>query len=397
MRWGYAPTAREELASMPPNLADLRLTASTRLLGHWLSSLDPRHWKAESPTEAIALGVQTLRSGLFVMESLPLAWLQRSRNEHAPEPPPPGALAASLDRLQRLLEHDAEQFGRGRIPLSLLAPRDALGHGRRLLRILSDAAAVARRRRGREVRRFGDEAERWLEDLPSYYTRNFHYQTDGYLSERSADLYEHQVELLFRGGADAMRRLILPPLAAHFGEGDGRGLHFLELGAGCGTATRSIAGAFPTAKITCVDLSYPYVKHARQQLHDLDRVDFLQGDAAALDFGDERFDAVYSVFLHHELPLAVRERVIEESLRVVRPGGFLGLVDSLQRGDDEALDWALDFFPKAFHEPYYANYTAHPMESLLERLGVADVKMATGYLAKVVSGRAPSNAPQSAL
>ena len=43
-------------------------------------------------------------------------------------------------------------------------------------------------------------------DLPKYFLRNFHYQTDGYLSEKSARLYEFQVETLFSGCAATMRR-----------------------------------------------------------------------------------------------------------------------------------------------------------------------------------------------
>jgi ubiquinone/menaquinone biosynthesis C-methylase UbiE len=349
-------------------------------------------WTSTGATEALALGIAGLRSGLFAAESLPLAWLQRFGSEQPSSPPPPEALATSLDRLRRLLEEDARQIARGSYPLSVLTPRDPLGHGWRLMRILNDAAGVARRRRRREVRAFGREARQWLHELPDYYKRNFHHQTDGYLSERSADLYDHQVELLFRGGADAMRRLILPPLKSHLGSRDGQGMHLLELGAGCGTATRSVAKAFPAAKITCVDISYPYIKHARRELGDHHRIDFVQGDAAALDFRQDRFDAVYSVFLHHELPPDVRVRVLEESLRVVKPRGFVGLVDSIQKGDDEDLDWALDFFPREFHEPYYASYAANSMETLMEEAGVESLESTTGYLSKVVWGIAPAEA-----
>ena len=49
---------------------------------------------------------------------------------------------------------------------------------------------------------------------PLYYRRNFHFQTDGYLSAASAARYDHQVEVLFGGGAAAMRRQALVPLLA---------------------------------------------------------------------------------------------------------------------------------------------------------------------------------------
>lgn len=362
---------------------------TARLLGEALRHLDPRGWRSETATGTLALGIQSMRSGLFLAESLPLLLLSGAARERPTKAPPEGAVEAVLERLRALLADDAALIGRGGAPLSVLAPQDPFRHGARLLRILADGRTVTRRRRRRVARDFGRDARRWLADLPAYYRRNFHYQTDGYLSERSAELYEHQVELLFRGGADAMRRLIVPPLRAHFGDGDGRGLHFLELGSGTGGATRSVARCFPAAKITALDLSTPYTRHARRRLSGLERVDFVQGDAAALDFADARFDAVYSVFLFHELPLPVREAVLEESLRVLRPGGFFGLVDSLQRGDDAELDWALESFPHQFHEPYYAHYAANPMEPLVAAAGFEAVRSGTGYLAKWCAASRP--------
>ena len=48
----------------------------------------------------------------------------------------------------------------------------------------------------RTEKKFNDLNEK-NEDLPKYFLRNFHYQTDGYLSENSANLYEFQVETYF--------------------------------------------------------------------------------------------------------------------------------------------------------------------------------------------------------
>jgi len=375
---------------MPSAFSERELPPTARLLSQVLTSLDPRGWRGENATEVVAKGIQSLRSSLFLAESLPLLWLQRPNEAGAADPPPPEALETTISRLQDLLERDAELIGRGVIPLSVLTPRDPIGHGARLLRILADGTSIATRRRRRIAKDFGREARGWLEELPPYYRRNFHYQTDGYLSERSAELYEHQVELLFRGGADAMRRMILAPMKAAFDGGDGRGLRFLELGSGTGSATRSVARAFPKAKITALDLSTPYTKYAQKQLHDFDHVELIQGDAAQLEFGEKRFDAVYSVFLFHELPLPVREQVLDEVRRVLKPGGFLGFVDSLQRGDDEPLDWALDFFPRDFHEPYYANYTKNPMERLMADAGFESIESGTGYLAKWISAKVPA-------
>ena len=42
--------------------------------------------------------------------------------------------------------------------------------------------------------------------LPDYYLQNFHFQSGGWLTEESADRYDTQVEVLFKGTANAMRR-----------------------------------------------------------------------------------------------------------------------------------------------------------------------------------------------
>jgi ubiquinone/menaquinone biosynthesis C-methylase UbiE len=62
--------------------------------------------------------------------------------------------------------------------------------------------------------------------------------------------------------------------------------------------------------------------------------------------------------MFHELPPMVRRVIIGECARVMKPGGRLVLVDSLQRGDEPDYDGLLDLFPQNYHEPYYASYTA---------------------------------------
>ena len=98
------------------------------------------------------------------------------------------------------------EAGHYRKPPDLLG--DTLPALGRSLRFFADLGAIDRRRRERieaepDVAEAGARAR-----YPDYYLRNFHYQTDGYLSERSAALYDFQVEVLFNGGADVMRRQV---------------------------------------------------------------------------------------------------------------------------------------------------------------------------------------------
>lgn len=286
-----------------------------------------------------------------------------------------------------LLESDTARILRGTYPAEVLAPEPLMPHLKRIPILFREGIRAAQRRQDQKARVFRDEAKELLRGLPEYYQRNFHFQGDGYLSDRSAELYEHQVEVLFAGAADAMRRLIIQPLRDKFGYGDGEGLSFLEVGAGTGRATLFVRLAFPKAKITVLDLSSPYLKRAQSQLARFHRHDFIEADATKLPFKEASFDAVYSVFLFHELPRAIRSEVIRESIRVLRPSGFFGFVDSLQIGDVRGFDESLRQFPVQYHEPFYRDYIETPMAELIEGEGLQVVSRGTGFFSKFIAAQ----------
>ncbi len=289
-----------------------------------------------------------------------------------------------------LLDHDASMFGDRTYPASILKPESPLAHGARLVKLVQDGVRLQRQKRRGRTTEFSEHARDHVEEMPRYYRRNFHFQRDGYLSSESAELYEHQVEILFGGAADAMRRMILEPLVARFGRGDGRGLRILEIGAGTGRASRMIRALYPKAHLTISELSDPYLKRARRQLGQCDRLDFVQCAGEALPFQAAQFDAVVSVFLFHELPADVRGKVLEESIRVLKPAGVLAAVDSIQRHD--APEWSpmLDQFSVDFHEPYYRSYLDDPLEEKMRDCGAADVGSRTGFVSKLVWGARPT-------
>lgn len=299
------------------------------------------------------------------------------------KPDPLAPLQELIAEKDRLFERDIAHMRAGLYPIDVLAPENPLTHAARLPRIVADGVVMSVRRALNQTAAFDEQAKAYAVNLPKYYMRNFHHQTNGYLSETSAELYEHQVEMLFGGMADAMRRLVIPPMKATFGRTEGRGLTFLEIGAGTGRATRFLRLAFPEARIVALDLSHPYLKVAQRNLAGFSRIDYLQGDGAQLPFTDAQFDAVYSVFMFHELPLNVRQQVMAESRRVLKPGGFLGAVDSLQKGDRPAFDPLLTRFPQNYHEPFYPNYLQHPLSGMMGADDCAPVETELGGLAKV--------------
>lgn len=285
---------------------------------------------------------------------------------------------AARKALEDLLRADVRAAQKGVFPKQDLFPRwkEVIQHGREIPSVFQSALKAAKRKKARRAKDFSAAALAKGKGLPSYYKRNFHFQEDGYLGETSAALYDHQVDLLFAGTADPMRRMILRPIHAL----RKKKLKILEIGCGRGSATRWIRSAFPEAQITAVDLSEPYLDLAREKVKG---VKFHRENGEKLSFRDNSFDVVVSVFLFHELPLKARQNVLLEAARVSKPKGLFAYVDSLQLGDVPALDEALKNFPREFHEPYYPNYLRHPMTKLLQQCGWKVAGQEKGFFSRL--------------
>jgi ubiquinone/menaquinone biosynthesis C-methylase UbiE len=249
--------------------------------------------------------------------------------------------------------------------------------------------------------RHGEPGERLLPEAPadrypSYYRRKFHFQSDGYLSEASAERYDHQVEVLFGGGAAAMRRQALVPLRAALLEQEGGPgvARLLDLGCGTGAFLREVKRNYPRLAVSGLDLSAPYLEIARRRLVAWSRVELVEGAAEAIPAADAAFDIVTALYLLHELPGRIRRAVAGEIRRVLKPGGRLILVDSLQSGDEPDYDALLDYFPIAFHEPYYASYLAEDLDRLFS-LGFTPNGRSLAYFSKVVTYRRGGLPPTS--
>jgi len=272
-------------------------------------------------------------------------------------------------------------------------PHDLLPDPVRLLRearlFFEDLPRVARRRReGVKAARMQPAPEQ-AGGLPRYYLQNFHYQTDGYLSDRSARLYDHQVEVLFGGGADAMRRQALVPVAEHLRGRRVRGLRLLDVAAGTGRFLTFVKDNWPGLEVTALDLSAPYLAEARRRLSPWRHAHCVQAAAEAIPAPDGAFDLVTCVYLLHELPPKVRAQAAAEMARVLKPGGLLVVVDSLVLGDKPALDPLLELFPAAFHEPYYAGYIRQDFRPLFEAAGLNAAPVSLAFLSRVAAFTKP--------
>ncbi len=270
--------------------------------------------------------------------------------------------------LREALERDWRNIDQG----IYAAPHDLMPRPLEMLansaRFLKDVRAVDERRLNRS------NAEVFTDDTkgryPRYYLQNFHYQTDGWLSEESAKLYDTQVEVLFTGLADAMRRQVLVPVAEALAGRDQRQLSLLDVASGTGRFLTFVKDNYPRLPVTALDLSGAYLAQARRNLAPWSGVDFVEANAETMPFDDGAHDIVTSIYLFHELPPKIRRVVAHEMARVVKPGGTLIIADSLQYGDEETWDGLLEAFPVGFHEPYYMSYLSEDMIGLFEEAGL---------------------------
>ena len=150
--------------------------------------------------------------------------------------------------------------------------------------------------------------------------------------------------------------------------------------------TRFVKMAFPKAKIVVLDASPVYLKEAQKNLMEYSRIDFIQGDALDLPFKDQRFDAVYSSFLLHEMPIDIRRKVISEAFRVLVEKGWLGVVDLIQYDDCRELNWALDQTWFVGKQPHIKDYAMNGLSGVLQHLGLTQINTERGFLGKAVSG-----------
>lgn len=291
-----------------------------------------------------------------------------------------------------LLRREADDVAAGvyRMPRDLRHPPSPLSALQKARRYLKDTEAVSRRahRRGGGV----EVREAMSDEYPTYYRQNFHFQTDGWFSDESASLYDHQVEALFTGAAGAMRRRGLPFLLRELkGCRDSGKARPVIADVACGTAPllQDLLDNDSEIDAFAVDLSRAYLDQAKKKLPK--NVQLIEAAAEGLPFDDHSIDILFSVYLFHELPPKVRREAAKEFARVLRPGGLYLHIDTVQYGDTP-MDMMVESFPRAVHEPYYDGYCREDLNALFAPAGLTPAGSDIGFLTKVSSFRTPQSA-----
>ena len=298
----------------------------------------------------------------------------------------PRAEGPTPERLMRdlatVFQDDLAAVEAGHYPM----PRDRDGPPLEMIRrsrlYFADLPGATERR---TERRGDDVYSAELKDkLPAYFLQNFHYQTGGYLTEESAELYDLQVDVLFSGSTNAMRRQCLVPLAEFMRGRDQRKVKLADIACGTGRFLDAVKQAYPRIRAVASDLSEAYLAEAEEYLEPWTGIDYVPANAETLPFADGELDVVTCIYLFHEVPPKVRRIIAAEFARVLKPGGRLIFMDSLQLGDTPGYDGMLQTFPLNFHEPFYGSFIKEDLGALFEEAGLVPVRDKPVFMSKMV-------------
>ena len=146
------------------------------------------------------------------------------------------------------------------------------------------------------------------------------------------------------GGGGMMER-VHQTILSHL-DYDGKGT-LLDVGCGSGALSIRAALTWRSAQVTGIDYwgaAYGYGQSMCEKNAVSEgvaaRCTFRHGDANRLDFPDESFDAVVSNYVYHNITGADKQKLLLETLRVLKKGGVFALNDEMKPrlyGDMEAF------------------------------------------------------------
>jgi len=123
--------------------------------------------------------------------------------------------------------------------------------------------------------------------------------------------------------ADALRKYMIPAALDGLQLGD----NVLEVGPGPGRTTEIVCEMVP--KLTAVEIDAALAAALSERMAGTN-VTVVEADATAMPFPDAEFSAAFSFTMMHHVPTPeLQDRLFAEVARVLRPGGVLAGLDSL--------------------------------------------------------------------
>jgi SAM-dependent methyltransferase len=149
----------------------------------------------------------------------------------------------------------------------------------------------------------------------------------------------------------------------------------LEIGGTVGHSSLPIAQAWPNATMTVVDLGAPVLRYglARAKSLGVNNIRFVQASGEDLSiFPDASFDWIQTTMFLHELSTTALGRIMEETRRLLRPGGIVLHVEQPQYTAD------MPIFEQAMRD-WDAYYNNEPFWSRMHELDLDQAMIDAGF------------------
>jgi len=169
-------------------------------------------------------------------------------------------------------------------------------------------------------------------------------------------------------GAERERRRLVEQAALRSGQ------RVLEVGCGTGSLALLIKRLNPQVDVVGLDPDAKALDRARRKAARAGLpIQFDQGFADRLAYGDVTFDRVFSSLMFHHLELADKAGMLREIRRVLKPRGRLELLDFVPKAKTHGL------FPRFLHSHERMQDNAeHRVLALMNDAGLSDARR-VGY------------------
>ncbi len=195
----------------------------------------------------------------------------------------------------------------------------------------------------------------WSDEIAGFVYERGARSTTPLAGDRHRDLHGRLVDVIAEGGTP--RRL-------------------LDMGCGFGKSTQPFYDAFRETEVEAVDLAAPCLRLAARGAANAQarNVCFRQKDARRTGYDDSSFDVVTSTMLVHELPPAEIGEMLDESFRVLAPGGRMVHLDfyALRGPFDRFIHYS---HARRNNEPYMEPFCEMDLEAELADRGFVDIEI----------------------
>lgn len=196
------------------------------------------------------------------------------------------------------------------------------------------------------------------ESVPAYLKETYWW---AYLSPKAVAFFERQwlVNLILFGNYKKLRNALIEQVNVF------KGSRSLQIACAYGDFSSSLLNKIGVdSHLTIIDVAQIQLDNLQKKLGaNYQNVELHKQDSSSLDFDDNSFDNVLLFFLLHEQPKAVREKTVNEAVRVCKPGGKIIYIDYHKPTKNSLLTLFMTFILKTL-EPFALDLWNESIESL---------------------------------